>query len=232
MDIIDFHTHILPEIDDGSQSTQESVQLLKMLTEQNVKTVVATPHFHPAAEHLDMFLQRRNEAYNRLIKRSLKYSPRILLGAEVEYYDDICCDIDGLKALCIEGTNVLLIEMPNAKWSEKMTDDILCIAESGEITVVLAHIERYISKQSNKTIKQLLDSGVLMQVNATFFTSVFTKGRALSMLQNGTVHLVGSDCHGISRRPPYIKKAYEIIEKKNGADAVNKLISFSNSLIN
>ena len=81
-------------------------------------------------------------------------------------------------------------------------------------------------------IKQLLDSGVLMQVNATFFTSVFTKGRALSMLKKGTVHLIGSDCHGTSRRPPYIKKAYDIIEKKIGADAVNKLISFSHSLIN
>ena len=228
--MIDFHTHILPEIDDGSQSTKESIQLIKQLTEQSVKTVVATPHFHPSTEHLNVFLRRRNDAFERLIHRLPPNAPKILLGAEVEYCDDICYDTEGLKALCTEGTDLLLIEMPKGKWSEKMINDLIELASSNEFTVILAHIERYISKQSGKTIKRLKDSGILMQANATFFTSLFTRRRAISLLKHNTINLIGSDCHGINRRPPYIKKAYGIIEKKLGENTVHSLLKFSNSL--
>ena len=58
--IIDFHTHILPEIDDGSQSIKESIQLVKKLSEQGVKTIIATPHFHTEPDTLDLFIRKRN----------------------------------------------------------------------------------------------------------------------------------------------------------------------------
>lgn len=230
MGIIDFHTHILPEIDDGSQSVKESIQLVNRLAEQGVKTIVATPHFHTESDRLNLFIQKRNEAYKKLLSRLPQGSPKIVLGGEVEYYRDICYDTDDLNALSIEGTKLLLIEMPRCKWGENIIDELMDMASSEEVTVVLAHIERYISKQGKKQLKRLTDSGILMQANATFFTSVFTRRRALSMLKRGMIHIIGSDCHGISRRPPYIKKAYDIIEKKLGSEFVTKLLSFSDSL--
>ncbi len=230
MNITDFHTHILPEIDDGSQSIKESIQLVKSLSEQGVKKIVATPHFHTESGHLNLYLKKRNEAYTRLLPRLPQNSPKIVLGAEIEYYEDICYDADDLKALSIEGTNLLLLEMPNCKWGENTIDELVDMASSEELKIVLAHIERYVSKQSTKQLKRLIDSGILMQANATFFTSVFTRRRALSMLKHGMIHLIGSDCHGINRRPPYIKKAYEVIEKKLGTEHVAKLLSFSDSL--
>lgn len=229
--IIDFHTHILPEIDDGSQSIKESIQLVKKLSEQGVKTIIATPHFHTESDMLDLFIRKRNEAYKRLLPRLPENSPKIILGSEVEYCEDICYDADGLKALTFEGTDLLLIEMPRCKWGEKIIDELIDMASSEEFTIILAHIERYISKQSAKQMKRLTDSGILLQANATFFTSLFTRHRALSMIKNGMIHIIGSDCHGISRRPPYIKKAYDIIEKKLGKEYVAKLLNFSNSLI-
>lgn len=64
--MIDFHSHILPGIDDGSASVEESLKLLEMLAEQGVKTVVATPHFYPDRTSVSDFLRRRDAAYQRL----------------------------------------------------------------------------------------------------------------------------------------------------------------------
>ena len=62
---IDFHTHILPAVDDGSSCLEESVELLKMQKQRGVSTVVATPHFYPHRDKPEKFLERRNKAFHR-----------------------------------------------------------------------------------------------------------------------------------------------------------------------
>ena len=66
--MIDFHTHILPKMDDGSKSTEESIAMLKMQAEQGIRWVVATPHFYAEHESPQDFLQRRNHSYQSLQK--------------------------------------------------------------------------------------------------------------------------------------------------------------------
>ena len=82
--MIDIHSHILPGIDDGSQSVEESHALLALLREQGVETVVATPHFYADRNDPENFLRRRKEALARLDHGETEM-PRILLGAEVAY---------------------------------------------------------------------------------------------------------------------------------------------------
>lgn len=219
--MIDFHSHILPQIDDGSQSMDESLAMLQLLTEQGVDLVAATPHFYPERRTLDRFLEKREEAYNRLTAelqlreaQSLRV-PSVRLGAEVWYYRGIS-RLEGLERLRLEGTNLLLLEMPMEPWSRSMVQEILDLNCSGLLTVVLAHIERYLAYQDADVWGLLQQNGVLFQVNASFFLLRRTRGRALKMLRNGQIQWIGSDSHNLSERPPRMGQAADVIRRKLG----------------
>lgn len=228
--MIDFHSHILPGIDDGSASTEESLKLLGMLASQGVDTVVATPHFYPDRMSVQTFFERRAKAFGRLKELDLTGMPRILLGAEVKYYDGIR-RMEGLELLCAEGSRTLLLEMPFSRWSEMTLKEVATLSRSGRVTVVLAHIERYLSFQNAEAWERLFESGVLTQVNAGFFTGRFTRRKALNMLANRMIHVIGSDCHNLTARQPLIGKASEVIEKRFGRECLNHISEFTRELL-
>lgn len=219
--VLDFHSHVLPQIDDGSRSVDESLAMLQLLSEQGVDLVAATPHFYPERHTLDRFLEKREEAYGRLTaelqlreEQSLRV-PSIRLGAEVWYYRGIS-RLEGLERLRLEGTNLLLLEMPMEPWSRSMVQEILDLNCSGVLTVVLAHIERYLAYQDTDVWESLLQNGVLFQVNASFFLMRRTRGRALKMLKHGQIQWIGSDSHNLSERPPRMGPAVAVIRRKLG----------------
>lgn len=227
---IDWHSHLLPFIDDGSRDIKESLNLLEMLAEQGINKVVATPHFIADKISVEEFLIKREKSFNQLKAVVAEGMPQILLGAEVEYYPGIC-RLAGLKKLCIEKSGILLLEMPISPWTEYTVKELTEIAATKNITLVLAHIERYLKLQSPKILERLMQSGVLMQVNANFFTNIRTKRKALALLKKGNIQLLGSDCHNITSRPPTIGKAYEIIKNKFGEDFVCQMNEYGNSLL-
>lgn len=226
--MIDFHTHILPAIDDGSKSTAESLQMLAALAEQGITAVAATPHFYADDESVEDFLAKRQTAYEALAKEISPDMPQILPGAEIRYYDGLS-RLEGLDLLCIQGTRLLLIEMPECRWSESTLREITDIAASGRYTPVLAHIERCIFYQSEASFCRLLASGVLMQMNAGFFYGKFSKFKAIRLAKKSRVHFIGSDCHNMNSRPPITAKAYGILEKKLGKTYVADFIEFANN---
>ncbi len=229
--MIDWHSHILPAMDDGSRDCEESIELLHMLSEQGIKTVVATPHFYANDESVEEFLKRRKEAFDTLKEQLSKDAPNILLGAEVRYYSGIS-RMDELKKLCIEGTDLLLLEMPMMKWSEYMVREIIELASTSKMTVILAHVERYISLQSRETMNRLYDSPIKMQVNASFFLGMMAKRKALSMLENGDIEFIGSDCHNVTSRAPQIGKAFDIIRRKLGEEFLLQFDEYGYSILN
>lgn len=228
--MVDFHSHILPCIDDGSQSVEESVELLKMLSEQGVETVVATPHFLADRESVEDFLKRRQVSYETLIAELPQGMPRIILGAEVKYYSGIC-HMESLRELCIGNSNMLLLEMPMSKWTEYTVREIIDLSNSKGITLVLAHIDRYLSFQDSDVWGRLLESGILFQVNATFFTERRSRRKAFSLIKNNSIHFLGSDCHRVVARPPYIGQATEIIGKKFGEEFVALMTEYAGSML-
>ena len=228
--MIDFHSHILPNIDDGSKSAEESIEMLKMLSEQGVTKVVATPHFFANDESVEDFLKRRQNSYKMLEPQLISNFPQVLLGAEVKYYQGLSF-LDGLNKLCIEKSNILLLEMPMCRWTEYIIKELVNITLNNNIIIVLAHIERYLSLQSRKTLKKLEECGILLQVNADFFINVFTRKRALRMIYNRSVQFIGSDCHNLTSRPPNIGKAAFLIKKKYGDVFLNSVTDFGNSLL-
>ncbi|MBQ7124790.1 MAG: capsular polysaccharide biosynthesis protein [Clostridia bacterium] len=222
--MIDFHTHILPSVDDGSKSIAESIALLSMLKEQGVDTVLATPHFRPDKDSVDSFLERRDEAYSRFISELPPDMPKVLLGAEVGYYEGIS-NLEGLERLTLNGSNLLLLEMPMRRWSEFMIGEIVELMTVNGFDVILAHAERYEKFAKEDVITYLLEQGVYIQVNASFFTIRFMRGRAFKWLKKSMFHCIGTDCHNLQSRPPRMREALDIIKKKTGKEfSTNKKI--------
>ena len=212
----DFHAHVLPGIDDGSSSVEESVALLEMLCVQGVSRVCATPHFNALYDEPDRFIKRRDEAFLRLEEAAAeKEIPQIILGAEVAYFPGIC-NMQSIERLCLAGTRYLLLEMPCEPWSDYTVNELVKLAVSKDVVPVLAHVERYLSYQKANALERLRDVGVLMQVNASFFINRKTRRRALELLKRGEVHFLGSDCHDLVLRPPRYAEAVKVIEDKFG----------------
>jgi len=228
--VIDWHSHVLPGMDDGSKDVAESLTLVKTLKEQDVDTIIATPHFYANDESAEMFLKRRSDSFQRLYEQLPDGSPEIRLGAEVRYYPGISRMSD-LKQLKIEGSNLLLLEMPISKWTEYTVRELIELSSLHDIKIILAHIERYLTLQSTEVQRRLYESGILMQVNASFFIKVTTKRKAIDYVSSGKIHFLGSDCHNMTTRPPELDKAFAYIRKKLGNDFISQMDEYGYAML-
>ena len=220
--MIDFHSHVLPGIDDGSKSVEMSLQMLSALKSQGVDTVAATSHFYATERTPQHYLERRQEAFEKLKPVLDETCPRILLGAEVLYYPGIS-RMEMLSELCLEGTNLLLLEMPFDSWSEYMIREVNDLARSGRFTLLLAHIERYYFKQPVSVWDGFLEQGILMQSNAEFFLPFSTRRKALRLLKEGRIHLLGTDTHNMTTRPPRMDEARQMISRRLGPAVLEEI---------
>lgn len=188
--IIDFHAHILPGADHGSQSREITQKQLELIAAGGTDAVVATPHFYPHRDSIGAFLTRRSAALERLQRCRIPEQLQIFLGAEVQACEGLC-ELEELESLCVRGTNVILLEMPFGEWSRRLIDSVMTIAELG-FHPVLAHIDRY----PRKRIEPLLARGIDAQLNAEAFMGFFARRRAGRYLSGGHVVALGSDLHG------------------------------------
>ena len=187
---LDYHAHILPGCDHGSDSVETSRKQLAMAAAAGVRTVCATPHFYPHKESIPSFLQRR-EASARLLRENLTADAlQLQLGAEVLIWDGME-RLDGLSRLCRGETNELLLEMPFYQWSESIWDTLYALCERRDIEIVLAHAERY----PPEAIEQLIRDNVALQLNSECLTRPLHRKRYLTWIKNGSVKYLGSYIH-------------------------------------
>ena len=222
---VDFHSHILPCVDDGSASLEESLKLLTLSRDSGIESIVATPHFYPEQMKMDEFLKKREEAVRSLAdfcfaaKGNGVVLPEVFLGAEVAYFNGISRS-ESVRRLCILGTGLILVEMPFEKWSDAVVDEMILMAEMPDVTPIIAHVERYIPYQKKAHIKRLLDSGLLIQCNGEAFFDPTAKRCAKKLMKGGNVHLLGSDCHDVLKRRPGLDVVSEYISERFGDDAI------------
>ena len=211
--VFDFHTHILPGIDDGSRSVEESLAMVQELSAQGASGIAATPHFYAQRMSPDDFFARRQAAWEQLEPYLGADAPEIRLGAEVHYFEGIhrC---DGLERFRLEGTELLLLEMPECAWTGRMIEAVLEVNCRRDMTVLLAHIERYLTYQNRKCWEPLLENGVLMQASTAFFAG--KPGKAMKLLREGRIHFLGTDAHNMETRSPDMAPALETIVRKGG----------------
>lgn len=224
--MIDFHTHILPGVDDGSESAEISAQMLEKQWQQGIRQVVLTPHFYPDRDTPEAFLQRREEAFAKLRQALADKQdiPELILAAEVGFYPGMS-QSDILKELAISGTGYILIEMPESAWTSPMYRELEALYRLQGLIPVIAHVERYLNPiWPNRILKRLEKLPVLLQANGTFFTDFKTRGLAMRLLKKGVIDLIGSDCHGITYRPPNLKQACDRIARALGKEALDRLV--------
>lgn len=229
--MIDFHMHVLPGIDDGSKDVAMSVRMLRASAAYGVDTVCATSHFYAQDNSIDRFLARREAAYGRLMAGvDGRYDlPELRLGAEVLFFTGISA-VDGLERLCLEGTDLLLLEMPFIRWTDHILREVAAIQRRG-IQPVAAHIERYMSIQPRKLMDEFFGLGTYIQCNASFFTSRKTARHALGMLRRGQIQFLGSDAHNMAGRAPDLGAALAVIDRKLGASVVNAFMADAEYLV-
>ena len=193
MELMDFHAHILPHMDHGSRHTHTGCEQLKLIHESGVATVCATSHFYPQNTLLEEFLSNRDFNRDHLL-RAYGDAPRpaLIMGAEVL----ICPGLDkmdGVERLCLEGTRIMLLEMPftNKPWDEAIHHTIRNLVRR-DILPVLAHVDRY----PKELIEELFGYGLLGQVNATALDRFFKPKHLLRWIDDGHVVALGSDLHG------------------------------------
>jgi protein-tyrosine phosphatase len=237
--MIDFHSHVLPRIDDGSKSSDMSVDMLKRSYDYGIDVMVATPHFYIKHDTIDKFLKHREASYNALQTKLEKIGngghvgvPELRLGAEVYYFGNISA-FPELDKLCIEGTRYLLLEMPFSEWTSSMLLEVERLAYDCNITPIIAHLDRYLDYKKNvDSIDTIVKTGALIQMNGEYVNGLFTRTKALKLIKSGVISLLGSDCHNLDKRAPNLDKTFDIIRKKCGQDTLDRIDRCGRSVLN
>lgn len=203
--MIDFHSHILPGVDDGPQTLGDSLSMLRGSFLQGVDAVIATSHFYAHDDYPEEFLERRNKAAGQLedaMLLSTDIFPRVILGAEVLYFPGIGA-AEEIVRLCIGDSKCILIEPPMAPWSDQMLDEIVQLGSNFDLIPVIAHVDRYMSVlKDSSLLDRVLQRDLTVQVNGSCFLNPRTRKAAFENLKAGKIHLIGSDCHNLDSRPP------------------------------
>lgn len=221
--MIDIHTHLLPNFDDGARSAEESERLLGIIKAQGFTNVVLSSHFYTDRETTDMFCARYDKAYSDFVNNHFD-GIKPLRGAEISVGVNFF-HLPPNERLLIEGTQYLLIELP---FCDKMPDWVY-YGIAKELTYgyipIIAHVEKY-PYFSVKMAERLKNAGALLQVNAGSLTDMFYR-RAIKLFKKNFVDFVASDTHNEDKRPPKFDSAFDILEKKFGQDYVD---NFKNNM--
>ena len=210
--MIDIHTHVLPNIDDGSESPEMSYEMLRASWYNGVTGVIATPHYY-SDRPVDRFLEKRQRSFEAL--QELTSFP-VKLGAEV-YYNSNLAENPDIYKLCLGSSNYLLLELPFGPSGSPVLRDIEIMRSSLGLEIIIAHVERYLRFNDASFPRRLLNLGCLLQVNADSASSAKVK----RMINQGMISFMASDMHNLTTRAPNLKDIPPEIAM-NGEEIYNK----------
>ncbi|MGN0806494.1 MAG: tyrosine-protein phosphatase [Candidatus Coproplasma sp.] len=206
--MIDIHSHILPGVDDGSDSLETSKALLSQYAFHGVDCVICTPHqnrlTHSAETLKSKFVKFSEEVADMPVS--------LYLGAEILYYKDMAKDVASGELLTLGGSKYVLVEFPVTCSGEYLCDAVYELTIADYIPVI-AHIERYVGI-SKKDCFAVRDAGALIQVNASAFNNKGALKQIKFLLKNGLVDFIASDCHDAKYRNVDFTAAKALVGKK------------------
>jgi protein-tyrosine phosphatase len=218
--LIDLHCHLLPGVDDGSKNLAMSLEMARMACADGITTVVCTPHILPTVYEnkgpdiksgVTLLQQEISEAGIRL---------RLLSGADVHIVPDLVCGLHDGRILPLAGSRYLLLEPPHHVMPPQFDDCIFRLQSAGYVAI-LTHPERlsWIEPQY-ASIRRMVEKGLWIQLTAGSLTGRFGQGArywAERMLDEGLCHVVATDAHNTSTRPPHLARAKALVEQRLGA---------------
>ncbi len=213
--LTEYHCHILPGIDDGADSVETSLQMVEMMRNQGVQRICATPHFYAHRENsVADYLEKRQAAFEKIQGQTAVQD--IHLGAEVAIEHGIS-ELEGIEKLAIEGTRIILLELPYRPYEKWMSEEIYNIAAEFKLKVMLAHVHRYLPYYSREELETILRCNAVYQINNEAFASWKEKKIARKVMAEHTHFAFGSDAHNTSSRKPN----WNLLLKKVKRDALD-----------
>ena len=234
--MIDIHCHILPEVDDGSRSLNESIEMAMIAKEQGITKIVNTSHYHPDFRYKKgEELLKELEDFNNVLKENM-IDIEVLIGNEIYYTKDLIKEIDELDFYTLNNSRYILIELPPTNFPKDLCNIVYELKEKNYIPV-FARVERYREVQENpELIYEVINAGAIIQVNSH---SILGKsGKELqkvcnTLLNRNMVHVVGTDAHSSKRRTPIFLDAYKYVSEKYSKEMADDLfIKNNNAIIN
>lgn len=229
--MLDIHSHILPSVDDGAKTIEDSLSILEAMYTQGITDVIATPHFYPHENNLEDYIKTTQEAMLKLRESTVnKKIPNIYLGCEILYYNGLS-KASSLKNFTINDSNYLLLELNPYSIDKTVLNEILYLREERGIIPIIAHIERYHKSRKYKAlIKFIKENNILTQVNSTsFFTKDYLK-TLKKLFAADVVTFIATDSHSMQKRPPLLSHALEKISAEYGNEIKEKLIKNADEL--
>jgi protein-tyrosine phosphatase len=223
---IDIHAHILPEVDDGSGSMEETLQMLTIAYRQGIRTIIATPHYACGMNNItaDKLKAVRDRVQAEAAKIDKEF--QIFLGNELYYSDSIIEDLKAQKALTLAESMYILVEFSVKSSYNTIYNGFKSLILSGYVPI-LAHVERYECLRKNESrIEELIELGAYIQMNSSSLLGGFLDSEAAynrKLLAQGYIHLIGSDCHDKVNRIPRMEDAVKVVMKKYGNQMINQV---------
>ncbi|MBO1579760.1 tyrosine-protein phosphatase [Bacillus sp. XF8] len=219
--MIDLHCHILPSIDDGAQSIEDSIAMAKAACEEGIHTIVATPH-HQNGVYInpaESILYQVKQLNERLKEEEINLT--VLPGQEIRLYGELLEDYELGHTLTLNRTDkYILIEFPAnhvPRYAEKMLYELRVKG----ITPIIVHPERNTEIiEHPDVLYKLVSQGMLTQITAGSITGKFgkkIKKFTLQLIEHHLAHVIASDAHNITTRSFHLQAAYETVEKTFGS---------------
>ncbi|HEN9903398.1 TPA: tyrosine protein phosphatase [Streptococcus agalactiae] len=229
--MIDIHSHIVFDVDDGPKTLEESLSLIEESYRQGVRIIVSTSHRRKGMFETPEDIIFKNFSIVKHEAEKRFEHLQILYGGELYYTSDMLEKLKLKQIPTLNNTKFALIEFSmQTSWKDIHTalSNVLMLG----ITPVVAHIERYNALENQKErVKEIINMGCYTQINSSHILKqkLFNdkhkrfKKRARYFLEENLVHFVASDMHNLDVRPPFLAEAYKIICRDFGKERVNQL---------
>ncbi len=229
MSFVDLHVHLLPGIDDGPSSLEETVRMLHLAHQSGTRTLVATPHMFLPPFDLDAPETVRG-AFDRMTAALDDWRRRpgleflgdlsLHLGAENNLCGEFLEALPARRVVSLNGGLYLLIEI-SPYFSPTMLGSAVERILSAGFFPVLAHVDRYPELLRHPTrVAQLVEMGLIVQLNASSLLARKITPAAFALLDNGLVHAIASDGHDAGRRAPDLRPAAEVLRQRFSGDQI------------
>jgi protein-tyrosine phosphatase len=225
--VIDIHSHILPQVDDGARSVEEAVEMARIATEDGIEYMVSTPHmFNGLSENPEPSkIVDRVAALNEAIKNP--NGVKILPGNEVHISHDIAEHVRNNRVTKINQRNYMLVEFPQLTVPIGADELFYKLLLQG-VRPILVHPERNGQIQAIPAIvARFIERGVYIQVTAMSVTGEFgpaAKQTAERLLQHNCVHFLATDTHRTRSRPPILSRGRDAAAMVIGPQKARALV--------
>jgi protein-tyrosine phosphatase len=205
--VIDIHSHILPEVDDGSKSWETSVAMCRMAAADGITHQVATPHANDRYHYDRPYLQGLVEHLQKLVGNALTLS----LGCDFHLsYDNLQDVLANPARYAIEGSHYMLVELSNYSVPPQTTDCFWKLGDRG-ITAVITHPERNpILRENPQRVVEWAEQGCVIQMTGSALTGFWgerVRRVAQWLLEHDAVHVLATDAHDTEKRVPVLSSA-------------------------